>query len=136
CLYDELPLRLRKPRPGELEAAGRTVKETDYENIAEINDEALRKIYAREQVLLAGHPDEIRCPVQAFRIGSLVVGGLGGEFFSETGLWLKDQAGPGRYFTIAFANGYTGYVPPAHEMDRGGYETWRCRTSCLEKGAE
>lgn len=136
CLYDELSLRLRKPQPEELEAAGRTVKETDYEAIAEIDDKALRRIYAREQVLLAGHPDEIRFPVQAFRIGSLVIGGLGGEFFAETGLRLKEQAGPGGYFTIAFSNGYTGYVPPAHEMERGGYETWRCRTSCLEKGAE
>jgi neutral ceramidase len=29
------------------------------------------------------------------------------------------------------ANGYFGYVPPEHEIEAGGYETWRCRTSYL-----
>ncbi|WP_298707275.1 hypothetical protein, partial [Chitinophaga sp.] len=40
------------------------------------------------------------------------------------------------YFTIGLANANVGYVPPALEMDRGGYETWRCRNSLLERDAE
>ena len=40
------------------------------------------------------------------------------------------------YFTITLANSYDGYVAPAHEIERGGYETWRARSSYLEIGAE
>ena len=73
---------------------------------------------------------------QAIRVGNGVIGALGGEFFAETGLALR-QAFPDRtYFTITMANGYVGYVPPAHEIERGGYETWRCRTSFLAPNAE
>ncbi len=34
------------------------------------------------------------------------------------------------------ANGFLGYVPPAHEIERGGYESWRSRNSFLENNAE
>jgi len=34
------------------------------------------------------------------------------------------------------ANSYDGYIPPAHEIERGGYETWRARSSYLEESAE
>jgi neutral ceramidase len=61
---------------------------------------------------------------------------LGGEFFSETGLNLKKTNSAKPYFTITIANGYVGYVPPKHEIEKGGYETWRCRTSFLAEDAE
>ena len=61
---------------------------------------------------------------------------MGGEFFAETGLWLKKQNASKNYFTICLANGYDGYVAPAHEIERGGYETWRARSSYLEVDAE
>jgi hypothetical protein len=74
--------------------------------------------------------------VQAIKIGRGRIGGLAGEFFAETGLWLKKQISETNYFTITLANGYTGYVPPAHEIELGGYETWRCRTSYLNSERE
>jgi len=86
--------------------------------------------------LLYEFPDTIMFPVQALKIGDITIGGLGGEFFAETGLKLKHQKKDGNYFTITLANGYEGYVPPAHEIEKGGYETWRCRSSHLELGAE
>lgn len=140
-LYEEIPVRVRKPSSDELKAARLTVAETDYERITiyenpKINFDQLRRLYAREQVLLNEYPDTILFPVQAIKIGTGIIGGLGGEFFAETGFWLKERSGKNKYFTICFANGYTGYVPPAHEIENGGYETWRCRSSFLEPAAE
>jgi hypothetical protein len=141
-LYEEIPVAIRKPSPDELTAAEAIVKETHYDHLAmnELghtgNDDALKRIYAREQVLLHEYPDIISFPVQAFKIDSCIIGGLGGEFFASTGLWLKEKSPAKSYFTICLANGYTGYVPPKKEFELGGYETWRCRSSFLEEDAE
>lgn len=134
--YSDVPLLLRRPSPEELEKAKQLISETDYENIREINSDALRLIYAREQVLLSEFGDQKLFPIQAFRIGSGIISGLGGEFFAETGLSLKNDNPAKKYFTICFANDYVGYVPPAHEIQNGGYETWRCRTSYLAPDSE
>ena len=136
ALYTELPVSVRKPSPAEVEAAKKVVAETEFETLQTIDDDNLKRVYAREQVLLAGYPDAVSFPIQAIKIGNGMVGGLGGEFFAETGLWLKENSPQEAYFTIGLANGYVGYVPPAHEIKRGGYETWRCRTSYLEENAE
>ena len=133
--YVEVSVGVRKPSARELETARTIVREADFENLV-VNEQGLREIYAREQVLLHEYPDTVLFPVQAIRIGEGVIGALGGEFFSETGLALKKNAGTPHYFTISMANDSVGYVPPAHELDNGGYETWRCRTSCLEAKAE
>ncbi|GAB3328121.1 hypothetical protein GCM10027299_29830 [Larkinella ripae] len=132
--YAEVVTGVRKPSADELEAAENLVAESYYENIQHLDREVLRRIYAREQVLLNAYPDTNVFPVQALRIGEGQIGALGAEFFAETGLKLKQNRAS--YFTITMANGYIGYVPPAHELSRGGYETWRCRTSFLEPGAE
>lgn len=134
--YTEIPVALRKPSATELQNAKELVARADYESIREINAESLRLVYAREQVLLNEFPDSKLAPVQAFRIGHGIIGGLGGEFFAETGLWLKSHSPAKKYFTICFANDYVGYIPPAHEIVNGGYETWRCRTSHLASDAE
>lgn len=81
-------------------------------------------------------PDQLSFPVQAIKIGSGIIGGLGAEVFAATGLWLKANSSVKSYFTIGLANGNLGYLPPANEMKRGGYETWRSRTSKLEERAE
>lgn len=134
-------IRVRKPSAGELREARHIVAGARYENLSVKdshtgNDDVFRQIYAREQVLLQEYPDTVLFPVQAMRIGSGVIGALGGEFFSETGLWLKKNCGIEHYFTICLANGYAGYVPPEREFELGGYETWRCRSSFLEENAE
>ena len=139
--YEELSVSVRKPSVDELEVARRTVEETYFENLIlkeshTGNEDGFKRIYAREQVLLSEFPDTVLFPIQAFKIGTGVISGLGGEFFSETGLWLKEKNSGRNYFTICLANGYVGYVPPAHEFELGGYETWRCRSSFLEPEAE
>ena len=133
--YEELPVGVRKPLLEDLERAKQMVSESHYENL-QVNDEGLRSIYAREQILLNEYPDVLLFPVQAIRIGGGIIGGLGGEIFAETGLWLKDNCSFQNYFTVGLANANCGYLPPAHEMKKGGYETWRSRTSKLEADAE
>lgn len=132
--YEYVSLGVVKPTEDEIEAAKQVVAQTEYRDV-QPDLAGLKQIYAREQVLLNEFPDTISCPVQAVRIGSGVIGALAGEFFAETGKLLKSRvARP--YFTISMANGNVGYVPPAAEIDRGGYETWRCRYSCLERESE
>jgi neutral ceramidase len=133
--YEELPVGVRKPTIEELERARKIIAESSYENL-QVNDEGLRSIYAREQVLLNELPDELKFPIQALKIGGGIIGALGAEIFAETGLWLKANAPTPKYFTIGLANGNCGYLPPAHEFLLGGYETWRSRTSKLEKDVE
>ncbi|GAA4433705.1 hypothetical protein GCM10023091_07560 [Ravibacter arvi] len=125
--YEDVALTLDRPTADQLLAAEKVVSNTDYEQIAPDTPEQIRALYAREQLLLNQFPETISCPVQALRIGNIVVGALGGEFFAETGLCLKAEFESVRYFTITMANGNIGYVPPADQMALGGYETWRCR---------
>jgi hypothetical protein len=134
-LYDEIIVGIRKPAQEEYAAAQAIAAQTDYNNLT-LNEDGLRRIYAREQVLMQTEPDSMQYPLQAFRIGEGIVGSISGEVFAETGLWLKANSPVQQYFTIGLANGNAGYVPPAHEIARGGYETWRCRYSNLELNAE
>jgi len=134
--YVELEIEVRKPSKVELDAAKELVSTTNYRSIKKVDADNLKRIYAREQVLLNEFPNVISFPVHAFKIGTLIIGGLGGEIFAETGLSLKRLNGGTRYFTISLANGNAGYIPPAHEFVKGGYETWRCRTSHLEVNGE
>lgn len=133
--FKEITLGVRKPSADEIESAKKIVSQTDY-RLINPDAAAMVKIYAREQVLLNEYPDTIEFPVQALKIGKIIIGALGGEFFAETGLALKQQNNTDKYFTITLANGYFGYVPPAHEIEKGGYETWRCRSSFIQENGE
>ena len=134
-LYEELELTVRKPSQEELKVARKRLLENDFDEL-EINHEGMLMVYAREQILLEEYPPASAASVQAIKIGDLIIGALGGEFFSETGINLKGSVPAKNYFTVCLANTYDGYVPPAHEFDRGGYETWRARSSFLERDAE
>ena len=134
--YVDLASGVRKPSSDDLEKAKALVKDSSYEQLEGIDYETMRKLYARETVLLNEFPDEIKFPVQLLQIGSIRIGALGGEFFAETGLALKSLPKGKKYFTITLANDYVGYVCPEHELEKGGYETWTCRTSYLEPAAE
>lgn len=136
AVYAELPMEMRKLSPAELSAARQIVEQSDYHSLKVTEPDAIKRIFAREQVLLGEYPGSIPFPVQALKIGSGIIGALGGEFFAETGFALKEQVQAKNYFTITLANGFVGYVPPEHEFERGGYETWRCRSSFLSEGAE
>ena len=133
--YQEVELSVRKPSDEDLRAATRTLMENDLTYL-EVDEHGMQVLYAREQLLLNEYPDIHTAAVQAIRIGDLVIGASGGELFAETGRRLKDQLAGLSYFTVCLANTYDGYVPPAHEMARGGYETWRARSSFLSDDSE
>jgi len=133
--YEELELAVRKPSPSELEAAGIAFIENDFDNLS-LKEDVTQRIYDREQLLLNEYPDTFIAPVQSIKIGHLVIGALPGEFFSETGLKLKKSITSHNYFSISLANAYGGYILPAHELERGGYESWRARSSFMEPDAE
>jgi neutral ceramidase len=134
-VYDELTAGIQKPTAEELAQCKKHLLQSDYNNLG-TDEQSVLKIYAREQILLAEYPAQSVTEVQAIRIGSLVIGALGGEFFAETGLWLKENNQQFNYFTICLANSYDGYIAPAHEIEKGGYETWRARSSYLLPGSE
>jgi neutral ceramidase len=133
--YEELELAVRKPSPEDVDAAAKIFVEKDYDNM-EINLEGFIRVYAREQLLLNEYPATCISAVQAIKVGNLIMGALGGEFFSETGLFLKKSITGNNYFSICLANSYGGYIAPAYEIERGGYEVWRARSSFMESGAE
>ena len=135
ALYADMEIQVVKPGEEDLRSAAKLVSEADYENIV-VDQLGLKQLYAREQLLLNDFSDTKICPVQCFKIGTGIIGALAGEFFSETGLRLKSEIEAPHYFTISMANGNVGYVPPMAEISLGGYETWRCRYSCLVEEAE
>lgn len=134
-VYEELSLKVNKPTEEEITTATEKVLASNYEHIVP-DEEGLRSLYAREQLLLSQYPAQLSAPLQAFRIGEGIIGALPGEFFAQTGLALKEKVERDNYFTISLANANVGYVPPFFEKQKGGYETWRCRYSCLEDEAE
>ena len=134
--YEDVQVSVRKPGEQMLATAKEIAALSNYERLEGIDFATMQKLYARELLLLNEYPDSVLFPVQAIRIGRIVIGALGGEFFAETGLKLKADHAGYHLFTVTMANDYVGYVCPAHEIERGGYETWLCRTSYLEVGAE
>ncbi len=133
--YETMELHIRKPSKEQLEEAKILLETHRFENLV-VDEQGIVMVYAREQLLLSAYSNTHTSALQAFKIGNTVIGAMGGELFSETGLWLKSQVSKYNFFTICLANTYDGYVPPAHEIEKGGYETWRARSSFLEEQAE
>lgn len=93
-------------------------------------------IYARETDIMARtFTPTVRTPIQALRIGGLGIATLPGEAFVELGLELKEKSPFKTTFPIELANDYRGYIPTVEGHELGGYETWRAKSSYLEKDA-
>ncbi len=134
-LNEKIQVEIRKPNIAEIELAKQNLEQVDFDKIANLPN-ALQHVYDREQVLLADYPAETSLQLQVIKIGKIIVGALPGEFFAETGLALKKENKAKPYFSINLSNSYGGYIPPVHEFEMGGYETWRARSSCMEISAE
>jgi hypothetical protein len=80
-------------------------------------------------------PAKLLVPVQAIAIGDFAVVSFPGEAFVELGLEVKKSSPFKTTMCIELANAYAGYVPTVQAHEAGGYETWRARSSFLEKGA-
>lgn len=123
----------------EIELAVRLPSEKDVDRARDIMAKAKgpamqtpEEIYARETVLLSKYPEKLRLVLQALRIGDLGIVAIPCEVFVEIGLEIKQKSPFKPTFTIELANGYNGYLPTVEQHQRGGYETWRARSSYLE----
>ena len=58
-----------------------------------------------------------------------------GEPFVELGLVGSKKGALRRQFLIGLSNDHVGYIPTTAAFEQGGYETWRAKTSYLEKEA-
>jgi neutral ceramidase len=66
----------------------------------------------------------IEIPIQAIRIGGVVLVGIPGELFVEIGLEIKDKAHDLGYkgLVVELANDYLSYLPTPSAFEKGGYE--------------
>ncbi len=135
-VHRNLKIPVRMPSASQLAKAQQKLKGVNFDRFTSFDTENLPLVYAYEQLQLAKEPDESNVPLQLFKVGELFIGAVPGELFAETGLALKRIFAPRNFFAICLANGNVGYIPPAHEMELGGYETWRSRASKLIASAE
>jgi hypothetical protein len=93
-------------------------------------------VYARETVIISEtYPKRERVPVQTLRIGDTGFVAFAGEPFVEMGLEVRKKSPFRQNFLIGLSNDHVGYIPTVEAHEQGGYETWRAKTSYLEKEA-
>ena len=124
-----MELEVRKPSLREVRNARHILK-----NVGPVL-ESLEEIYARETVLMANWPKKVEAPMQALRIGDVGIVTFPGEAFVELGLEIKKRSPCPATFCIDLSNDYLGYIPTVTAHAQGGYETWRARSSFLERTA-
>ncbi|GIW96418.1 MAG: hypothetical protein KatS3mg110_4459 [Pirellulaceae bacterium] len=129
ALWEELPLKVRKPSQEQLQWA-RQILASDQPP-----QDVRQPVYARRFVELAEAPDTVEVPIQVVRLGDLAVVGIPFEVFVETGLHLKKESPFGQTFVIELANGSYGYLPTPEHHELGGYETWLGTCNVEEQAA-
>ncbi|MDQ7053521.1 MAG: neutral/alkaline non-lysosomal ceramidase N-terminal domain-containing protein [candidate division KSB1 bacterium] len=77
--------------------------------------------WARRMAQRYGDRSELQVELQALRIGEMVFLALPFEVFAETSLAIR-QAVSEVVVVCGYANGNFGYLPPAAEIPKGGYE--------------
>lgn len=94
----------------------------------------LSYIYAQRTLNVATSPEFAVLPLQVLKIGGLCIGTMPCEVFVEIGLEFKEKSAIKPSFLMSLSHGYFGYLPPPHQHDLGGYETW-LGTNRLERDA-
>jgi hypothetical protein len=126
-----LELGVRLPSDEEVRAARRVLASAGPGPFRD-----LPLVYARETVIMAEtYPRQERVPVQALRVGNTAVVAFAGEPFVELGLEVRRRSALPQQFLIGLSNDHVGYIPTVEAHEQGGYETWRAKTSYLEKEA-
>jgi neutral ceramidase len=127
-----LELAVRMPTADEVGAARKLLGNAPKQG--QLTD--LPLVYARETVIMSEtFPRLERVPVQALRIGDTGFVGFAGEPFVELGLEVRKKSPFRQQFLIGLSNHHVGYLPTIEAHEQGGYETWRAKTSYLEKEA-
>ena len=69
--------------------------------------------------------ERVAAPLQAMRLGNVLVLASPAEVFAETGItlsaWAAEQGWRGSFISSC-TNGYVNYIPPRAEAERGGFE--------------
>jgi neutral ceramidase len=109
----ELPLQA-PPARAELEkqaAAKRGVQ-------AWVSQQMLKRLDRGEKL-----PTSYRCPQAVWQLGDLTLVALSGEVVVDYVPLLEKALGPNRLWIAAYCNDVFGYLPSAHVLSEGGYET-------------
>lgn len=118
--YRELGVRWRSVEPALLQWARET-----QANAPRIQGKVdLSATYAARVLSLAEASPQTHFPVQALRIGSILIGTSPCETFAETGLEFRQRSPHQHSFMVELAHGYYGYMPTPRHFPLGGYETW------------
>lgn len=120
-LQREVELQRRRPTPEEITRAQEIVKMTPEEA------EKLPRLavnYAHRTLGAASGPEKVAVLVQAARLGDQAIVTMPFEILVEIGLELKRKSPFPRTMVMNLANGANGYLPPPHQHELGGYETW------------
>ena len=131
---DEMDMAVRMPSAAEVSAARQLLAAAGAPPPNGYTEQPL--VYARETVLLSEtFPNQVKTFVQALRVGKLGIATFPGEAFVELGLEVKSKSPFKPTMLIELANDYRGYLPTVEGHEAGGYETWRAKSSYLEKTA-
>jgi hypothetical protein len=131
---DRVRLPGRRIPAAKLDAARRLLRASGGEGVAgdltaselAAGSPAVERVLARE--LLRQSPSRrrsYRVPLQAVRLGGVLLCGIPGEPFVELGLALKGAAGTSGsclVLPLGLAGGYFGYLLPGDRLASGGYE--------------
>lgn len=118
--YREALIATRRPDEKLLAWAKKTLAERP--KVAGKTD--LTLVYAERTLRMQEHPEQLKIPLQAFRIGDLAIGTMPCEIFCEIGLDFKKRSPIQPAWLVSIAHGYYGYLPTPRHHELGGYETW------------
>ncbi len=114
-------LRYRKPDEALVKRAHEilAMNEEERKSLPRLADHyAVRTLAALEK------PDTVDVVIQAIRLGDQAIFALPFEVLVEIGIDLKKESPLKHTMIIELANGAFGYLPPPHQHELGGYETW------------
>ncbi len=126
--HREIPMNLRQPDEEMVGWMEKTIAAGPQRPVD------LSFIYAERIRAITQQPKEWSAFLQVLRIGNLCIGTMPCEVFVEIGLDFKKNSPIKPALLMSLSQGYTGYLPPPHQHELGGYETW-LGTNRLEKNA-
>jgi hypothetical protein len=127
----EIKLKWRKPTPDLIARAKMILAMTDGEKK---KLPRLAENYASRTLSQAAREGTADAIIQAIRIGDQAIVSMPFEVLVEIGLEIKEKSPFKNTIIMELANGSYGYLPPPHQHELGGYETW-LGTSRVQKDA-
>jgi neutral ceramidase len=118
--YEEPAIATRRPSAELLAWAKKTIADTPKAR----GKTDLAAIYAERTLLMSRHPEKLKLPLQALRLGDVALATMPCEIFCEIGLDFKKRSKIQPAWLVSLNHGYFGYLPTPRQHELGGYETW------------